>query len=395
MIVTTGGRGTPSVATPSSPAASIGNFFLRLFFKADHIGVGSEEARHLTGQFGIEGLINRGEDSASQQARDQIFGADFELLRQILDADSFSNRDAARDRLRLIGKRQPRRRHEALHRAFLHTARNIALPRPARGRARPAAGTSRARRRQSWSNPSGRVPVGDWRVGCIGRRSPGRSGGCGRPGAARTRTLKNWLAGYRPSGSRTRRCSTAHPERSAQPASVAPCRPDAGRFEGRSCAAAAFAAGAWRSECVPRWRLNLGRRLRRPEACIAAGRHGCVGGAATGAAAAGAAWSGIAGGGNSGRSWTTGGDGAENVGLGVDSGTMNSGWTAQARRFRGSWRGGLGGCSRREPACAPLVEAAQLPDASGGAAAAGLLLADDGIQNIAGLAKYGRDRSWF
>ena len=39
-----------------------------------------------------------GENTASQQARDQILGANFELLRQILDADSFGDGDAARDR---------------------------------------------------------------------------------------------------------------------------------------------------------------------------------------------------------------------------------------------------------------------------------------------------------
>ena len=45
--------------------------------------------------------------------------------------------------------------------------------------------------------PSGRDPAGATRVGCIGRRSPGRSGGRGGTWRLRSRgTLKNWLPGY-------------------------------------------------------------------------------------------------------------------------------------------------------------------------------------------------------
>ena len=131
----------------------VGDFFRRLFFEGDHVGVGSEEARHFAGQFGVERLVDGGEYAASQQARDQIFGADSELFRQILDADAFRNGDAARDRLRLVGERQPRRRRVALHRAFLHASRNVALSGPARRAAGTAARTGVGRRRQcAWAD---------------------------------------------------------------------------------------------------------------------------------------------------------------------------------------------------------------------------------------------------
>ena len=148
MMVTTGGRVTPSVGDTFLAHGGFGNFFGSLFFEGDHVGVSSEEARHLAGQFRIERLIDRGKDAAGQQARDQVLGAKAELFRQIFDADTFRDGDAARDRLRLIGERQPRRRGVALHRAFFHTARYVALSGPARGRARPAA--------WPWRRPSGR-----------------------------------------------------------------------------------------------------------------------------------------------------------------------------------------------------------------------------------------------
>ena len=104
------------------------NFLGGLLFEGDHVGVRSEEARHLAGQFGVERLIDGGEHAAKQQARDQVLGAKSKLFRQIFYADAFGDGDAARDRLRLVGERQPRRRRVALHRAFFHAARHIALP---------------------------------------------------------------------------------------------------------------------------------------------------------------------------------------------------------------------------------------------------------------------------
>ena len=76
--------------------------FRGLLFERDHVGIGAEEASHFAGQFRVECLIDGGENTANQQARDQIFGADAELLGQILNADSLSDGDAARDRLRLV-----------------------------------------------------------------------------------------------------------------------------------------------------------------------------------------------------------------------------------------------------------------------------------------------------
>ena len=59
--------------------------------------------------------------------------------------------------LRVIGSGsfetdEPRRRHEALHRAFFYSARNVALTGPARGTTGTAAGTRWSRRRQSGAN---------------------------------------------------------------------------------------------------------------------------------------------------------------------------------------------------------------------------------------------------
>ncbi len=130
-MVTTGGRVTPSVGHAFFARGGFGNFLGGLLFEGDHVGVRSEEARHLAGQFGVERLIDGGEHAAQQQARDQVLGAKSKLFRQIFYADAFGDGDAARDRLRLVGKRQPRRRRVALHRAFLHPARHIALPWPA------------------------------------------------------------------------------------------------------------------------------------------------------------------------------------------------------------------------------------------------------------------------
>ena len=80
-----------------------------------------------------------------QQPRDQILCANIQLFGQILHADAFCDGDAPRDGLRLVRERHARRRNIALHRAFLHTAWNIALPRPSRRPTRTA-----TRTRGSW-----------------------------------------------------------------------------------------------------------------------------------------------------------------------------------------------------------------------------------------------------
>ena len=107
------------------------NFLRSLLFEGDHIRVRSEETRHLAGQFGVQRLVDGGEHTAHQQAGNQILGAKSQLLSQILDADAFRDGDAARDRLRFVGERQPRRRRVALHRTFLHATRYVALSGPA------------------------------------------------------------------------------------------------------------------------------------------------------------------------------------------------------------------------------------------------------------------------
>ncbi len=64
-------RGSASFFT----GRGLGDFLGGLLFEGDHVGVSSEEARHLAGQFGVERLVDGGEDAASQQTRDQVLGA--------------------------------------------------------------------------------------------------------------------------------------------------------------------------------------------------------------------------------------------------------------------------------------------------------------------------------
>ena len=120
-----------------------GGFLGRLLLEGDDRGVRAEVAGHIASQLRIERLIDGGEDAPRQQPRDHILGAHAEQFGQILDADAFGDRDGARDRHRLIGRLHPRRRNEALHRAFLHPARHITLAGTARRTARPCSGPRR------------------------------------------------------------------------------------------------------------------------------------------------------------------------------------------------------------------------------------------------------------
>ena len=94
--------------------------------------LGPEVARHVRGQLGVERLVDRGENATRQQPGDQVLGANAQLLRQVLYADAFRNRDVPRNRQRLARQRQPWRRNEALHRAFLHPTWHVALSRTRR-----------------------------------------------------------------------------------------------------------------------------------------------------------------------------------------------------------------------------------------------------------------------
>jgi hypothetical protein len=82
MIVTTGGRGVVSTAD-SSPLA--GGCPIRFPWppalrSVMTLRLRAEEARHLGRQFGIERLVDGGEDAAAEQARDEILGANVQLL---------------------------------------------------------------------------------------------------------------------------------------------------------------------------------------------------------------------------------------------------------------------------------------------------------------------------
>src|SRR5437763_1943476 len=104
------------------------HLLLGLLLKADDISIGAELPRHLAGQCRVQCLIDGGEHAPRQQARDNFLGAHTQLLRQIFYADAFGDGDGPRDGQRLAGDRcHARWRTEALHRAFLHPARLIAL----------------------------------------------------------------------------------------------------------------------------------------------------------------------------------------------------------------------------------------------------------------------------
>ena len=317
----------------------IGDFLGGLFFEGDHVGIRSEEARHLAGQFGVERLVDGGEHAASQQARDQILGANSQLLGQVLDADSFRDGDAARDRLRLVRKRQARRRHEALHRAFFYASRNIALPWPAGRRTRTAARTGRRPRRQL----PVQLPADGYRsaTGASDAWAGVRLDAVAAGGwSTWTRPLKNWLTRHR-----TSRNGRAVPPAGA-PAALAggagpraPYIPDAVRSAARSFAAAPFAVA--RTQPVQLagrpWSERLvvgagGRRGSLPERgeprLGSARRCNTAGLGATGAEEA-TGGTGAADGGG------TGAGGAEKVGLGVEVGTTNFGGAAAGRGLGG------------------------------------------------------------
>ena len=101
-----------------------------LLFVADDGGAGAELGGDILHHFGVERLVHGDEDAAHEQRGDQVLGANFELLGQVLYADAFGHGDFARDGQRLVaelrGAAKTWRRHKALHRAFLRLG--ILLP---------------------------------------------------------------------------------------------------------------------------------------------------------------------------------------------------------------------------------------------------------------------------
>ena len=163
-------------------------------------------ARHVLHHLGVERLVHGDEDTAHQQRRDQVLGANFELLGQVLDADALGHRDLAGDGQRLLLKSALRQNAAAAQspssglpwssgycwrprpRGGLRAAADAALrpeaaAPPAPG-ATQAAGTL-ARSRDAPPGPPGRgpkpgrppgAPLGAERVGCMGRRPAGKPG---------------------------------------------------------------------------------------------------------------------------------------------------------------------------------------------------------------------------
>src|SRR5581483_6258701 len=153
-----------------------------------------------------------------QQTSDQVLGANFELLGQVLHADAFRDGDAASNGRRLIRHRHARRWDVALHWALFHTAGDIALSRPARRTSRASAGTSGTWGRgggpyTEWTRAGGRLPrrmhgpAFPWTQGRTCSRRTTRGSGPLENRLPRHRTA--WRGTWRSSGRRRgRSCRT-------------------------------------------------------------------------------------------------------------------------------------------------------------------------------------------
>src|SRR5262249_39896642 len=118
------------------------------FFKADHAGLSAEMARQVLGQIGVQSLVHGCQNALHQQARNQVFGANFQLLRQVFYADAFRDRDGASDGKGLVRQRQSWRRNKAFHRPFFFP-RDIMLTRTASRRAGASRRSTGTRRRHT------------------------------------------------------------------------------------------------------------------------------------------------------------------------------------------------------------------------------------------------------
>ena len=155
------------------------------------VAAGAELGRHVLHHLGVERLVHGDEDAAHQQRGDQVLGANFELLGQVLHADALGHGDLAGDGQRLVAVLHAAiawRRHKALHRAFLGLGiLLLAAAAAARGRAlrarrfagrRCAAGAGTRRQSPGAAPPNpGRAPKPG--------RAPGAAGPPGRESARR------------------------------------------------------------------------------------------------------------------------------------------------------------------------------------------------------------------
>src|SRR6185503_14991108 len=181
----------------------IENFFdclvLELFFIADH-GCGCPEFRgHILHHLSVERLVDRDEDAAHQQNRDQVLRADLKLLRKVLHADAFRHRDLTRNWKRLVAEvgcaTKTWRWHKALHWAFLRlrillasTARASRSTLRTRSFTRRWNGSGTAR---SWSTESSRTRSSKPRPLAKSRTSARSARAC-KAGACRM--LRSWAA---------------------------------------------------------------------------------------------------------------------------------------------------------------------------------------------------------
>src|SRR6185437_9210069 len=170
----------------------------QFLFIGDDVGLGAEAGGHVLHGFCVERLVNGDEEAAHEQDGDQVLGANFELLGQVLDADAFGHRDLAGDRQGLGGEvgcpAKTWRRDKALHRAFLGLGVLLAT----------AASGSRRTTRRTRGLAGGRCACA-WSAAEAGALAEAAAGAgtesaAGALAEAGARTGSAWTAGSEPAG---------------------------------------------------------------------------------------------------------------------------------------------------------------------------------------------------
>ncbi len=284
----------------------------QFFFVADDGGAGAELGGDVLHHLGVERLVHGDEDAAHEQRRDQVLGANFELLGQVLHADAFGHRDLAGDGQRLVAEvcaappkrgggtkpfigpslvlgyccppRRPRfcaarcgRGASPVGGAPPGTGAWTAKATGTRWRRIRGARQSRDGRRVAPGPPGPANPPGVVRVGCLGRGPPGNWPWPGAAGRAVAGSRRERLAGRRskmglprwmpaPCGAAGGGALASHDGRLVDRARTGLRHHDAANWRSRRQAAGAF--GNRRSRAVKLWCCS-GSRLRR---CCSHGR---------------------------------------------------------------------------------------------------------------------------
>src|SRR6185312_8259106 len=176
---------------------------------ADDIGASAKLGGDILDHLSVEGLVDGDKYAAHEQHGDQVFGADLELLSQILHADTLGYGDLARDGQRLCAELRAaiaRRRHKALHWAFLHLGVLLASAASAPGGRALGPGTLGRRRRTA-----GGTRAAETRTGAKAGTGAETGTGAGRGWAAgrhSTGGVARRMLGARTAGEQARRART-------------------------------------------------------------------------------------------------------------------------------------------------------------------------------------------